>query len=327
MKTQAKHFKISFNIILFFIWLVLFTGIGIANPQFFAFDYSVGVMLRSAVEIGLVALPMTLVIITGGIDLSVGNTMVLAAMLGGLAAIKYGNFAGFLATILIGFFCGLLNGLIIAKVKVSPMITTLSTMFLYLGLARGITSGDSVYAYDIAFFFGDTSIAGIPAQIFLYAVLAVVFWVILAKSVYGRKLYAIGLNENAARYAGINVDRVKTAAYVLTGLVSSLAALIWLGRFNSLKYDAGTNFNLKVITIVVLGGTSITGGYGDMRGTILATLIIATLTNGLTVLNIPIGAQTIVQGVVLIISLISLAIVNQRKNRKKIIKVEAPATH
>ena len=310
--------------ILFFLWLTITVLIGILAPQFLTFNYYVGVVLRDGVEIGLVALPMTMIIITGGIDLSVGNTMVLSAMLGGMVALRFGGAAGLLVTMLIGALCGLFNGFLIAKIKVSPMITTLSTMFLYLGLARGITKGDSVYSYNLASGMGNMSLAGIPVQLFIYVLMAILFYVILAKSTYGRELYSIGLNENASIYSGINTERVKIIVYMLAGLMSSVAALIWLGRFNALKYDAGYNFNLKVITIVVLGGTSITGGYGDIRGTIVATLIIAVLSNGLTVLNIPVAAQTIVQGTVLIISLVSLKFINQRKIRQKIIKVKAP---
>ena len=143
------------------------------------------------------------------------------------------------------------------------------------------------------------------------------FILLLHHTGFGRKLFAIGLNSSAAKYSGVNVERIKITLYVLCGLICALASFIYLGRFSSVKYDSGTNFNLKVITVVVLGGTSIVGGSGDMKGTLVATLIIATLNSGLTVLNIPIATQTVVQGTVLLIALVAFAIMNQAKSRRR----------
>ncbi|MFR6333309.1 MAG: ABC transporter permease [Eisenbergiella sp.] len=314
---MEKVLKFSFNKALFLIWLVIFIE---SQSRVRRFDRAVYYQhVRNIVEIGMVALPMTLIIITGGIDLSVGNTMILSAMLGGIAYTKWGTAAAVAATLLTGAACGLLNGVIIAKAKISAMVTTLATMYLFLGLARGISKGDSVYSYSFAeFSYIDL---GLPIQIWLFIILAVVFT--LLGNFFGRKLYGIGLNINATKYSGVNTDRMLIIIYTLCGIVCAIAAFIFLGRFTSVKYDAGTSFNLKVITIVVLGGTSIMGGVGDMKGTILGTLIIATLNSGLTVMNIPIDVQTIVQGAVLIIALIACAIVTERTKKKRIIKVDS----
>lgn len=320
---NQKKRKLTFNMALFIIWILIFAAISIKSPAFLTSYYLINVMLRNIVEIGMVALPMTLIIITGGIDLSVGNIMVLAAMLGGMAAQCGGNLAGIAVTLVTGILCGLINGFMIAKAKISPMVTTLATMYLFLGLARGISHGDSIYAYDFASFLGNTKIAGLPIQIWIYVILAVIFIVLLGITTFGRKLYAIGLNPNASHYAGIPTEKIKIVIYVICGIICALAAFVWLGRFTSIKYDAGTNFNLKVITVVVLGGTSINGGVGDMKGTVIGTLIMATLNSGLTVLNIPIDVQTIVQGVVLMIALIAYAIVNTYGKKKRIIKIAA----
>lgn len=319
---QKKKFKFSFNLALLVIWIVIFLLIGIKAPSFFNANYIINVMLKNIVEIGMVALPMTMIIVTGGIDLSVGNIMVLSCMLGGMAAAGTGSsVAGIIVTVAVGGVCGLINGLMVAKAKISEMITTLATMYLFLGLARGISGGDSVYSYDFSGWCGNTMVGPIPIQIIFFAVLAVIFVIVLQKSTFGRKLFAIGLNKNAAKYAGINTEKIQIIIFTVTGIVCALAAFIFLGRFTSVKYDAGTNFNLKVITIVVLGGTSIMGGVGDMKGTLLGTLIIATLNSGLTVMNIPIDVQTIVQGAVLLISLIAFSIVSSREKQKKVIKI------
>ena len=319
---MMKNFIFSFNLALLLIWVVIFLVIGIAAPSFFNPNYIISVMLKNIVETGMVALPMTLIIVTGGIDLSVGNIMILACMLGGMAAAGTGNgFAGVIVTLIVGAACGLINGLMVAKAKISEMITTLATMYLFLGLARGITGGDSVYAFDFASWCGNTMVGPIPIQLIFFAVMAVIFVIVLQRSTFGRKLFAIGLNKNAARYAGINVEKMQIIIFTVTGIVCALASFVYLGRFTSVKYDAGSNFNLNVITIVVLGGTSIMGGVGDMKGTLLGTLIIATLNSGLTVMNIPINAQTIVQGVVLLISLIAFSIVAAREKQRKVIKI------
>lgn len=323
MRGRNHVLRFTFNTALFGIWVLIFVVIALKNPAFLSSPYIINVMLRNIMEIAIVALPMTLVIITGGIDLSVGNIMVLSAMLGGMAAPRLGNVGAILITVLTGIICGLINGILIAKVKISPMVATLATMFLFLGLGRGISKGESIYSYGFSEFLGNTSIAGIPLQIWLFLLLAVLFIVILGKSTLGRVLYGIGLNPDATRYAGINTEKIKIGIYTICGLMCAMVAFIWLGRFTSIKYDAGIGFNMKVITIVVLGGTSINGGIGDMKGTILGTLIIATLNSGLTVLNIPIDVQTIVQGSVLIVALISYAIVNEKAKKKTIVDIYA----
>lgn len=318
-----KKFKFTYNTALFLIWIVIFAFIGIKAPNFLKPNYLINVMLKNIVEKGIVALPMTLIIITAGIDLSVGNILVLSCMLGAMVAGVAGEIPALLISLVVGAVCGILNGLIISKVKISPMVTTLATMYLYLGLARGLSEGESVYSYNVTTALGTTKIGGFfPIQIVIFIVLAIVFVYLLHSTAWGRKLYAVGLNPNAAEYAGINTNKLLMQIYTIAGIISALAGLIFLGRFTSVKYDAGTNFNLNVITIVVLGGTSINGGVGNMKGTLLATLIIATLNSGLTVLNIPIDVQTIVQGVVLMIALIAYAVVSVRSKKKKILKVE-----
>lgn len=318
-----KKFKFTYNTALFLIWIVIFAFIGIKAPNFLKPNYLVNVMLKNIVEKGIVALPMTLIIITAGIDLSVGNILVLSCMLGAMVAGVAGEIPALLISLVVGAACGILNGLIISKVKISPMVTTLATMYLYLGLARGLSEGESVYSYNVTAVLGTTKIGEFfPIQIVIFIILAIVFVYLLHSTAWGRKLYAVGLNPNAAEYAGINTNKLLMQIYTIAGIISALAGLIFLGRFTSVKYDAGTNFNLNVITIVVLGGTSINGGVGNMKGTLLATLIIATLNSGLTVLNIPIDVQTIVQGVVLMIALIAYAVVSVRSKKKKILKVE-----
>ena len=314
--------KFTFNWALLIILVLLFTTISSLNVVFLSFDYLVSIMLRNIVEVGMMALAATLIIITGGIDLSVGSILVLSTMVGGIAASHGGSAMGVAACLLVGMGCGLFNGFLIAKIKISPLVTTLATMYLYMGLARSFSRGDSVFSYHASRWLGTKEFAYIPVQIFIYAILAFCFWFLLAKTSLGRKLFAIGLNEHATIYCGINTASIKIFIYFLSGLICAIAGLIWLGRFTSVKFDAGTALNLRVVTIVVLGGTSIMGGVGDMKGTILATMIVAVLNSGLTVLRIPIATQTIVHGTILVISLVTHSIINARASKRRIIQLK-----
>lgn len=302
--------------------LVAFIAIIAAiNPTLLTIDYFVGVLLRNMVEVGMLGLALTLIIITGGIDLSVGSIMVLSVMSGGMVASNTNSpILGLFVCLLIGALCGAFNALLIIRFRISPLIATLATMYLFMGIAKGMSKGDSVYAFSISSFLGTTQLGFLPLQLLIYAALALIFYLVLHKTYYGRYLYAIGLNENASIYSGIKTHRIKAAIYIISGLMASLASLIWLGRFSSVKYDAGSTLHMRAITIVVLGGTSITGGSGSISGTVLASLIIAVLNSGLTILNISIDMQTIVQGIVLILSLVSYVYVNQRVRKNEIIR-------
>lgn len=320
-KQNNRRKSMSFNVALLIILIALTVLISAVNPNFIQFNYVMSVVIKNIIEIGLMALPVTLIIITGGIDLSVGSIMIVSAISGGMAAAAYGNAAGLIVGLLVGLACGVVNGVVIAKLKISALVTTLATMFLFRGIAKGMTAGDSVYTYDFATAMGTTEVAGMPVSLFIYIGAAVIFTLLLSKTAMGRSLYAIGLNENAARYSGIKVDKILMGIYILSGLMCVLAAYIYLGRFTSVKFDVANSLNLKVVTVIVLGGTSILGGSGDMRGTIIATFIIAVLNSGLTVLNIPIDVQTIIQGSVLVISLITYALLNERAKKNRIINV------
>ncbi len=220
---KKRGFRFTFNMALFLILAALFATIALMNPVFLSFDYLVGVMLRNIAEIGMMALTMTLIVVTGGIDLSVGSTMVLSSMLGGMAALKYGGAAGLAATMLAGAACGLFNGFLIARVRISPLVTTLATMYLYMGVARSLSHGDSVYAYDLSQWLGTEDLSGVPVQILIYAALALLFWFLLHRTSLGRKLFGIGLNENATRFCGIDTARVKMRIYLFSGLVCAFA--------------------------------------------------------------------------------------------------------
>ena len=258
-------------------------------------------------EIALMAVPMTFIIITGGIDLSVGSVLAFSSIVLGFSwqslglplplAICVGIAAGTMA--------GFLNGLLIVRLRVPPLIVTLATLAIFRGLSFGISESRSVHGFPEWFgFFGSGEILGLPVQLYLLIVVAIVSAVLLARTPLGRTLYAIGNNETAARFSGLNVSGTKLFAYTLSGFMAGLAGLVFTSRVTTTRADAATGIELDVIAAVVFGGTSIFGGRGTILGTILGVITIQLLKNGLQLSGVRGEASVIVIGIVLILSII-----------------------
>src|SRR5438309_552014 len=260
---------------------------------------------RLSVEVGLLALALTPVIITAGIDLSVGSMMGLAAvMLGSLWRDAHLPMVAAAAiALLVGVAGGSLNALMIARLRFPPLIVTLGTFSLFRGIAEGVTRGIENYSgFSPRFLFlGQGYVGGlVPTQLFvLVAAIALSAWW-LQRTTYGRSLYAIGFSPEGARYAGINVARRLAFVYLLSGLVSSLAAIIYVAHLGQAKSDAGTGYELMAITAVVLGGTSIFGGRGTVLGTVLGLFAIVILQNGLRLSAQPAELAGILTGALLL---------------------------
>jgi rhamnose transport system permease protein len=262
---------------------------------------------RLAAEVGLVALPMTYIIVTGGIDLSAGSILGLCAIMLGVLWKNAGLplELAILLTLLIGTAAGLVNGWIITRVGVPPLITTLATLALYRGLAEGISQARSVRGYPEWFFvLGQGEVLGVPTQLWLLGVAVLVFGVVLARTSFGRTLYAIGNNETASRFSGLPVDRAKLAIYGLSGFMAAVAAWIFVSRVSTTRSDMGTGLELDVIAAVVLGGTSIFGGTGTILGTVLGVVLVQLLKNGLALTGVKGDATIVVIGAVLILSIL-----------------------
>jgi rhamnose transport system substrate-binding protein len=264
--------------------------------------------IRLGVEIGLLALALTPVIVTGGIDLSVGSMMGLCAVSFGWLWRDAGVPAGWavLLTLAISLLGGALNGALIARLNVSPLIVTLGTYSLFRGLAEGITRGARNYSgFPGGFLFlGQGYLGGVvPTQTIFLVIAAVGFWLLLHRSVIGRSLYAIGHGLEAARYAAIPVKRRIGLAYLLSGLASGVAAIVYVAHLGQAKSDAGTGYELIAITAVVLGGTSIFGGSGTIGGTLLGLVAIVVLQNGLRLSGWPAELAGILTGILLILTI------------------------
>jgi rhamnose transport system substrate-binding protein len=260
---------------------------------------------RLGVEIGLLALALTPIIVTGGIDLSVGSMMGLAAVVLGWLWRDVGlpMPLAVALTLLLGVAGGALNAALITRLKFPPLIVTLGTLSLFRGIAEGVTGGIQHYSGFPASFLhlGQGYVGGIvPTQLFIFvaAAIAAAWW--LHRTSYGRALYAIGHSAEGARYAGIPVSRRLGAVYVLSGLAASLAAVIYVAHLGQAKSDAGTGYELMAITAVVLGGASIFGGRGTVLGTVLGLFSIVLLQNGLRLSGQPAELSGILTGVLLV---------------------------
>ena len=286
------------------ILLIALIGLGALNNRFLTLDNLLN-QGRLTTEVGLIALPMTFIIITGGIDLSVGSIVGLCAILLGYSWKVFGLplplAIGF--SLLVGAAAGFLNGIVITKVKVPPLIMTIATLALYRGLAEGISQARSVRGYpDWFYFVGQENLFGVPAQLWLLLIAIVVSAIVLDRTTFGRTLYAIGNNETAARFSGLPVDRVKLIIYTLSGLMAGLSACVLVSRVTTTRSDMGIGYELDVIAAVVLGGTSIFGGVGTIWGTVVGLAMIQLLKNGLALTGVKGDATIIVIGAVLILS-------------------------
>jgi ribose/xylose/arabinose/galactoside ABC-type transport system permease subunit len=262
-------------------------------------------IVRASVEIGLLALALTAVILTGGIDLSVGSLLGLSAVLMG-AVWKDGGLPMGLAALVavaVGVAGGALNAFLVARLGVPPLIVTLGTFSLFRGLAEGWTAGVRNYTDFPAglLFLGQGRLpGGAPAQLPLLLLAAAFYWLLLHRTGAGRSLRAIGFSPEGSRYAGIAVARRLSLVYLLSGLMAGLAAVVYAARLGQAKADAGTGYELTAITAVVLGGTSIFGGRGTVHGTLLGLLALAVLHNGLRLADLPAELAGILTGVLLI---------------------------
>jgi ribose/xylose/arabinose/galactoside ABC-type transport system permease subunit len=256
-----------------------------AGRNFLTAD-NVGNIMRHSTEIGLLALVMMPIILTGGIDLSVGSLLGLSAVLFG-KLVQDGGLPPSIAipiTLCFGTLAGGLNAGLITWLRLPPLIVTLGTYSLFRGLAEAITKGTATYSRFTPEFlaFGNITILGLPAQAWVFVAVAICVSLLVHQTTYGRSYRAIGFAPEGAMYAGLPVRQRIASAYVLAGFVAALAAVIYTARVNQARADAGTGYELAAITAVVLGGTSIFGGIGTVPGTLLGVAAIAILTNGLS---------------------------------------------
>lgn len=309
-----KKFEISkFQSI---IGLVIFSIIiSLMNDRFMTSSNILNILRQTSIN-SIIAAGMTFVIITGGIDLSVGSTLALSGAVGAFL-ISSGTPPAFalIAALLVGASIGFVNGIAITKGKLQPFIVTLATMTIFRGATMVFTNGKPISAgYEKGAEFlsklGNGYFLGIPIPIIIMIVVFLIGFYILTQTTFGRYVYSLGGNEEATKLSGVNTDRMKVIVYSISGFLAALAGIIITARLSSAQPTAGSGYELDAIAAVVLGGTSLAGGVGSILGTVTGALIIGVLNNALNLMNVSSYYQLLAKGVVILI-----AVLLDRKNK------------
>jgi ribose transport system permease protein len=300
---RRREFLQRYGLILSFLLLCL--ALTLLSDRFLTANNIVNILRQSTIN-GIIAVGMTLVILTAGIDLSVGSILALSSVItANMLQTGLPVPVAILIGLGIGAGCGLINGVIITRASVPPFVTTLGMMTIARGFALVYTEGKPITGLPEAFrFVGAGSIGPIPTPIVIAAATFIIGYILLTRTSLGQFIFAIGNNPVAARYAGISVGLNITFVYLVSGLLSALAGLILTARLGSAQATAGLAFEFDAIAAVVVGGTSFAGGQGGLGGTLIGVLIIAVLNNGLNLLNISSFYQPVVSGVVIALALL-----------------------
>ncbi len=285
--------------------VVLLIVVSSLNPYFFTWDNILVVLQQTSVN-AIIAVGMTFVILTKGIDLSVGSVLALTgALCATMVSLHFPIVFVVLFTLIAGAIFGMVSGGIITKGYVQPFIATLITMTLYRGITMVFSDGFPISASSASFsFIGGGSFLGIPIPVYIMFVVYLLSYYVLKYMRFGRYVYATGGNEQAAKLAGINVNRIKLAVYGVSGMLSALAAIIVTSRLASAQPNAGTGYELDAIAAVVLGGTSLFGGKGKIVGTLIGALIIGLLSNAFNLMNVSSYYQMIVKALVILLAVL-----------------------
>jgi ribose transport system permease protein len=292
--------------------ILLLAFFSFASPAFMQMENILGILQATAVN-GVLAIACTFVIITGGIDLSVGTMMTFCAVICGvfLTYWRLPMWTGVVAAIATGAFCGSISGALTAKMKIPPFIATLGMMMLLKGLSLVVSADKPIYFNDTENFYmiSQDSLIGaivpslpVPNAVLILFLLAIAGSITLNRTALGRYTFALGSNEEAVRLSGVNVDRWKIAIYSLGGSICGVAGLLIASRLNSAQPALGQGYELEAIAAVVIGGTSLSGGSGTILGTIIGAFIMSVLTNGLRILSVAQEWQIVVTGLIIILA-------------------------
>ena len=297
--------------------LVLMVVFSILEPRFLDPTNLFNVLRQISIT-GLIALGMTFVILTAGIDLSVGSVLAFSAMIAAVVAkgstgntlsldpdeVKgYGWFAALLTAMGVGALCGLAQGYGITRLKVPPFVVTLGGLSIFRGLTLRVSDGGPISGFDADLrWWGQGTIGPVPVPVVLFLVCAVVCHIVLRHTRFGRHIYAVGGNPEAARLSGLPVDRIILSVYVIVGFFAGLAGFVLNARLNSAEAVAGIGYELTVIASVVIGGTSLFGGAGSIAGTVVGATLIGVLVNGLVLNNVSSYIQQVIIGLIIILA-------------------------
>ena len=305
MQKTGNAQKINFSrFIVYISFLIVLVGFSILLPGKFLTAANILNILRQTAMISVAAVGMTFAITAGQIDLSTGGVTATTSLLTALALQRMPAVVAVLAGVCVGFICGAINGIILTKCRIPAFIVTLGTSSVYTGFARAVTNLEAVPITNETFthYFGSGNIGFIPTLFMWTIILTLLGQYVYKKTSFGRAVLAVGGNESAARYSGINTDRVKFWAMTICGMAAACAEILYAGRMHGARYTYGENDSMNIIAAVVIGGTSFSGGKGTVFGTLIGSLVIGMLNNGLLLLGLSVNAQMIARGIVIIIA-------------------------
>ncbi len=305
MKNTMKYMSELTTVIALIILMAVIT---IINSNFLTANNLLNLLLQVTSN-ALIAFGMTFVILTGGIDLSVGSILALSsALTAGLLGSGMPVTLAILISLILGCILGMMNGLLISYGKLAPFIVTLATMTIFRGATLVYTNGNPItkgLSDTFLFqFLGQGYIVGIPFPVIIMFIVFIVLYVLLHKTAFGKSVYAIGGNEKAAYISGVKLNKVKIIIYSISGMMASISGLIITSRLSSAQPTAGSSYEMDAIAAVVLGGTSLSGGKGRILGTLIGALIIGVLNNGLNIIGVSAFWQQVVKGVVILIAVL-----------------------
>jgi len=304
--TSKKSLLKSKEMGIFLVLIVLFIIFSIASPQFLKMKNIFNITKQIA-TLGICSVGFTFVLITGGIDLSLGYQISLINIVCAYLIVKLGvNWvAAILIVLLLGTLIGFINGFIITKTGVAPLIVTLSMMTILNGLSYLISKGLPIFGFPDKFsYLGQGSMGPVPVSLLFLIAIQLIGAFILNKTYFGRYFYAIGSNEEAAQLSGVNTGRTRIMVYSLCGFFTAIGAILMLSRLNSAQSATGAGFEFDVLTACVLGGVSSSGGKGTMLGALIGVLIVGVLDNGLLLMNVSEYIQLVIKGAILLVAVI-----------------------
>ena len=306
VKTLKKGFsRVVAPYLMYGIFLLLIIFFALQSPVFFTASNFMNIGQQTAL-VTIVAVGMTFVIISGEIDLSVGASLALSGVAAALAMKETGGslWVGIVVGLSVGAIIGLINGLVTTGLGIPSFLVTLAVLGIARGLALMISEGQPVLIANVDYWniFNSARVFGIPVPMLWTILVLLVGVYLLHVSAYGRRVYAVGGNRQAARYSGIRVNRIKIWAFVLTGAAAGFAGLIWTARAQAARPDVGSGMELDVIAAVILGGTNLFGGKGMILGTLVGSLMIGVVNNGLTLMGVSSSAQMMVKGGIIIVA-------------------------
>lgn len=284
--------------------VLIFAAFAFVAPEFLNAQNFINILQQSAIN-ACVAVGMTIVIISGGIDLSVGPVAALSAVVAATLMVKgLPPSVGFVAGVVVGIVCGSINGVIVAYCGLQPFIVTLGTLSIYRAAALIFTDGNPVLGIPDAFRNAlSATVLGLPMSVVIVAIIAILAWVMLRKMPLGEYIFAVGGNEEAARVAGVPVERTKILAYSISGGLASLGAMIVVARLGAAEPVLGNLWELDAIAAAAIGGASLLGGKGGVIGTLLGAIILGGMRNGLTLMNVQAFYQLLATGVVILLAM------------------------